>query len=117
MNILIIATLLLILLVSVYIAIKLSISIKINEKIVELFKEQNILLKSLYGTNNQKIKKQNYRQKPKEKAPSQLKTFTAKEVTIRRKNGKKTERLSMEQWKKKRKIYGKDAYEIIEYHG
>jgi len=36
---------------------------------------------------------------------------------VKKKNSNKAERLSMEQWKRVKKIYGEDTYDIVEYHG
>lgn len=113
----IITILILLLVVTTFIAIKLSYLQKRNDSIIKLLKEQNQLLKSNKGLKNEKIQMPVLTPENKIEESSELKTFTAKEVTIRRKSSKKTERLSIEQWMKKKKIYGKDAYEIIEYHG
>lgn len=85
----IITILILLLIVTTFIAIKLSSLQKGNNSIIKLLKEHNQLLISQKGTKKEKYRKQVISSEHKKEGSNELKTFTAKEVTIRPKNGKK----------------------------
>lgn len=102
--------------VLIFIAIGFKYLCKILSKILELIEEQNKLIR--ISAKNKKEKASSTKKIDEStKTSNELKSFIAKEITVKKKHRKKTERFSMEQWKKMKKIYGEDTYDIIEYHG
>ncbi len=87
---------------------------KINKR-VALMEEQNGLLKTLIKLKKRELKDTN----EDSDTPGdldELKEIVAKEITVKHKKSQKTQRISIAYWKKMKKEYGEDSFEIVEHH-
>ena len=118
MNYTLVVLLVLLLIVMVIIAIKLHSLYLSSSKSNDLLHELIALSKPKGNVKRERTQSQNDRitEFGILEAEKELKKFDAKGVTIKRVGHRKAERISIKEFKRIKKIYGKDAFKVIEYH-